>query len=122
MSSNAIPEITDPFVEPWIHPESTDTFAKNWTQPERSEILLDNTHALMTSRTFESLHEYSASVPSGIHAGKMWRRHDRCHDYDFLDQGGIPTWLLCWYGPPSKPEDSFSINHRIILLSDGVPA
>jgi hypothetical protein len=100
-------------------PPMTDPMGKHWGQPERREILVDETHAVMTSRTFRALHEYSSSQPTGVYDGKMWKRHDGVYDCEFRSSGGIPTWLLCWYGPSSKGPGWCQTNTRIILLTDG---
>lgn len=89
-----------------------------WRQPPLDRILMDGTHALMNMATFEALQEYSASKPTGVFEGKMWRRHDGVFDQEFIASGGKPVWMLCWYGPSDKP-DHVSNNHRKILLSDG---
>ncbi len=99
-------------------PPITHELGRHWKQPPTSEILIDDTHALMTRKTFEKLAEYSASKPTGVYEGKMWRRHDGSFDREFLARGGKPVWLLCWYGE-SELRDFVSNNSRIILLSDG---
>lgn len=101
-----------------IIPRMTHPLSRSWNQPDRSEILLDDTYALMTMRTFEHLPEYSATRPTGVYEGKMWRRHDGVFDYRFIASGGKPEWLLCWYGRCDKP-DYVSNNSRKILLIDG---
>jgi hypothetical protein len=105
MSKNIIPSITDPL-------------GSSWEQPAISQILIDDTHALMNTSTFKSLKEYSASNPSGVYEGKMWKRHDGAHDFDFLKRGGKPKWLLCWYGYSLIGPGYVSNNFRIILLAD----
>lgn len=105
MSTNIIPPITEPK-------------GMNWEQPAASEILIDDTHAVMTLSTFVQLKEYSASNPTGAYEGKMWKRHNGAHDYDFIRRGGKPEWMLCWYGVSSKGPDFVSNNYRLILLSD----
>lgn len=102
-----------------VIPPMTDPNGHYWDQPARSEILVDDTHAVMTTATFRKLAEYSATNPSGVYPGKMWRRHNGAHDLDFLRRGGKPEWLLCWYGYSSKGPDFCSTNYRTILLSDG---
>lgn len=91
-------------------------------QPDRSEILIDDTHALMTMRTFEDLAEYSGTKPTGVYEGKMWRRHDGVFDYRFLASGGKPEWLLCWYGRCDKPDYVSNNSRKIILLDGDLPA
>lgn len=99
-------------------PPITDPLGKSWNQPERSEILIDETHALMTRRTFDQLAEYSGSFPTGVYEGKMWKRHDGSFDREYLRHGGKPVWMLVWYGRCSKP-DHVSNNFRTIVLIDG---
>ncbi len=99
-------------------PPITDPMGKYWKQPDRREILIDESHAVMTRGSFDQLQEYSASFPSGVYEGKMWKRHDGAHDYAFLARGGKPVWYLVWYGPHPDP-DKVSNHVRKILISDG---
>lgn len=99
-------------------PQITDPLGKSWLQPDRSEIVLDETHALMSLETFERLAEYSATKPTGVYEGKMWRRHDGAFDVEFRARGGKPEWLLCWYGKCDNP-DHVSNNYRKIILVEG---
>ena len=87
-------------------PVMTHPLSKHWRQPPLESIAIDDTHALMTTATFNALSDYSLSIPSGVYEGKMWRRHDN-----------LRTWLLMWYGPADDP-DKCSINHRVILIAD----
>ncbi len=105
-------------VAPDAIPPITDPMGKNWEQPDRSRILIDSTHALMSLGDFNRLCEYSATNPSGVYVGKMWKRHDGIFDREFLRCGGKPRWLLCWYGPDPMP-GYCSNNYREILLIDG---
>lgn len=92
--------------EPSPIPPMTHPYSRYWDQPSRAEILVDATHALMTRRTFLILLEYSASVPTGVYAGKMWRAYH-----------GRGLWWLCWYGVAEDPEYC-TIERRLILLID----
>jgi hypothetical protein len=103
-SFEAIPPITDPM-------------GRNWQQPDRREILIDDTHAVMTTATFNALAEYSCTNPSGAYEGKMWKRHDGAFDRAYLASGGKPEWKLVWYGRHLDPA-KVSINHRLILIAD----
>jgi hypothetical protein len=105
-------------IERNVIPPMTHPYGAYWDQPPTSEIILDDTHALMTRRTFEQLPEYSASKPTGVYEGKMWRRHDGAFDQEFRARGGKPIWLLCWYGIDENP-DFVSNNSRKIILVDG---
>lgn len=105
MSKNVIPPMTHPL-------------ASYWEQPPTSEILIDDEYALMTQKTFHALQDYSASRPSGVYEGKMWKRHDGAYDQEFLSKGGKPQWLLCWFGL-SEIGPGFCSNHsRKILIAD----
>lgn len=99
-------------------PLMTHPLGRSWDQPSREEILLDETHALMSRATFDQLAEYSGTNPTGAYEGKMWKRHDGLFDFRFLARGGRPVWLLCWYGRSDKP-GFVSNNSRKILLADG---
>lgn len=84
-------------------PPITDPLGRYWEQPSRDAILVDETHAAMAPRTFDQLSNYSATNPSGVYPGKMWRRQL------------MGVWLLCWYGECGNP-DLCSINTRVVLL------
>ncbi|QIX18365.1 hypothetical protein [Burkholderia multivorans] len=85
-------------------PPITDPLGRYWRQPPRSEILVDDEHAIMTRSTFEKLAEYSATRPSGVYPGKMWRA--------VYDDGAY----LRWYGIVDGRPDLCSNNQRLILL------
>lgn len=105
MSPNTIPTITDPL-------------GRSWDQPSREHILIDDTHALMSRASFEALAEYSATVPSGVYDGKMWKRCDGRYARSTMTEyitNPQEEWLLCWYGPSSHP-GKCSINWRRILI------
>lgn len=97
-------------------PLMTDPLGRYWKQPSPESILIDDCHAIMDQAAFDALGEYSSSMPSGVYDGKMWKRSDGVYDVDFLAGGGIPEWLLMWYGPSEVP-DKCSINSRKILLA-----
>jgi len=84
-------------------PAMTDPQGRYWEQPSRTLILVDETHAVMERSAFDRLPEYSATIPTGVYEGKMWKAR----------AGG--AWRLCWYGPSATP-DSCSVNRREILL------
>jgi hypothetical protein len=101
-----------------VIPPMTHELSSGWDQPSTSRILLDDTHALMTTETFKELKEYSATQPTGAYEGKMWKRHNGVFDHEFLARGGKPTWLLCWFDVSSKGPDWVSTKSRQILLVD----
>ena len=93
MINNSIPPMINPL-------------GKHWDQPSNSNILVDDTHAIMGGSDFEKLKNYSRSVPSvpsGVYEGKMWK----------LQQG--EEWFLMWFGE-IEDRGVCSLNHRIILL------
>lgn len=99
-----------------IIPPITDPLGKHWDQPSTKNIVIDENNAVMSKNVFNQLKEYSASIPTGVYPGKMWKRYDGVFDQEFIARGGKPTWKLCWYGEiPNKPE-LCSINMRDILI------
>lgn len=92
--ANAIPPITDPL-------------GRHWRQPSRSNVAVDDTHAVMTQRSFNLLPEYSSSMPTGVYPGKMWK---------LITREGVP--YLCWYGIVEGRDDLCSNNNRQILICD----
>lgn len=102
MSMNQIPVMTDPL-------------GRYWEQPDLSSVLIDETHALLTSEQFDKLSEYSSSIPSGVYEGKAWKRHNGEFDEAFKRAGGQPYWQLGWFGPSDDPSKC-SVNFRSILL------
>lgn len=99
-------------------PPITDELGKGWWQPDHNKFLFDDTHVIMTKSEFLKLATYSTTFPSGVYSGKMWKRHNGAYDQGFLIKGGIPKWVLVWYGDATKPEVC-SINIRDIILIDG---
>lgn len=67
---NTIPPITDPL-------------GRSWEQPNTSEILIDDTHAVMTEKSFNRLHNYETTYPSGVYPGKMWRCGNLLRWFDY---------------------------------------
>lgn len=98
-----------------VIPEITDPHGSSWRQPDRAEILIDDTHALMSEESFNKLAEYSMSQPSGVYPGKMWRRNQ-----NVFKPNAPKRWVLCWYGAEFEDggEKYVSNNYRKILLSE----
>jgi hypothetical protein len=58
---------------------------------------------IISRQDYDELPEYSATAPTGVYYGKMWRRHNGAFDREFLARGGKPTWFVCQYLPhPTK--------------------
>jgi hypothetical protein len=99
-----------------VVPPMVDPHGRYWEQPDPARMLIDDTHAVMTPAAFAELKEYSASIPSGVYVGKMWKRHDgvydpRCKPADY-------RWLLCWFGESERGPDYCTTNCREILVSE----
>lgn len=90
-----------------VIPAMTDPLGRYWTQPGRNEIAVDDTHAVMSRRSFDLLSEYSRSKPTGVYPGKMWKA---------VTREGTP--YLCWYGIVEGRDDLCSNNNRQILVCD----
>lgn len=99
-------------------PTMTHPLSSAWDQPGAHELAVYDDIAIMDHSTLARLHNYSASIPTGVYEGKMWR----CA----TDSGGSQRnyrgdWELCWYGPSDDP-DKCSINRRPIRLIRDLPA
>lgn len=86
-----------------IIPQITDPRGKSWQQPHRRFIEMDDKSALMSEQTFKALKEYSATIPGGRYAGKMWKA--KVGD----------KWYLRWYSNADRPE-FIDVNSREILV------
>lgn len=66
-------------------PVMDDPLGKCWGQPEglRDRVQVYETHATIHEDDWRKLHDYSASFPSGVYPGKVWKSG---------------KWLR-WYGP-----------------------
>ena len=95
MKNNVIPPITNPL-------------GQHWDQPKADDVLVDDTHAVMTEHSLSLLSEYSHSMPSGVYHGKMWK----CANHK--EPG---CWWLVWYGFDEDP-GFCSNNYREILITD----
>ncbi len=104
-----------------VIPPMTHPLARHWDQPDRSEIVFGGDQVFMTFATWKKLREYSASIPSGVYEGKMWRRLDGLWDHvDYASNLPKPQApivpLLCWYGLSDKGPEKCSINHRRAVI------
>lgn len=92
-------------ISPNVIPMIIDPLGKAWRQPDYKGIIVDDENATMSKEDLNKLAEYSHSRPSGVYAGKMWKRK--------TSKG---KWILCWYGYHQSPE-LCSNNERWIVLS-----
>ena len=70
-----------------VIPDMIHPLGKHWHQPNLDNILIDDTHALMSECSFKELGEYSCSIPTGVYEGKMWKAYNKIPD----------IWFLRWY-------------------------
>ena len=103
-----------------VIPPITDPMGKFWEQPPLKDILVDDTHAVMTTSTLLQLKDYSQSNPSGVYPGKMWRGKQMSINYRSSPATFYHTgrWELHWYGISEKGDKYCSNNSREILLID----
>ncbi|MDE4731390.1 hypothetical protein [Providencia rettgeri] len=92
-----------------IIPPMTDSLGKHWKQPNHKNILIDDTHALMSAKDFNLLADYSSSIPSGVYPGKMWKA---------TTLGGKA--FLRWFGVVEGRDDVCSNNQREILIVERI--
>jgi hypothetical protein len=95
-----------------IIPEMTDPLGRYWEQPcDIRDAPIDDETVLLTPAQFASLHEYSATFPTGVYPGKCWKRIE--------DKS--KRVLLVWYGAVT-PDDQCPIEFRNIeIVSDAPP-
>lgn len=86
-------------------PEMTDPLGRHWQQPaDIRDAPIDSTTILLNPVQFARLLNYSASEPSGVYAGKCWKR-----EYE----GG---WLLGFYSEHVGKPGWFRVKFRKILV------
>lgn len=92
-------------------PECTHPLSKAWIQPNNTEIEIDDSHALMSKSSFDRLYKYSASLPTALYVGKMWKARRGC-------------WYLRWVEPNPEDGNQLLIQSRKILIcgecNDGI--
>jgi hypothetical protein len=72
----------------------------------------------ISRKTFESLPEYSCSLPTGAFVGKVWRRNDTAYHPDPAVRA-VPEWLICEYVEKSPPDPNrLAIDVRKPLFVD----
>lgn len=87
-----------------IIPPITDPLGAHWRQPHPVNILIDDTHAIMSEQAFKLLHEYTTTIPSGVYPGKMWKANIKA---------GV--WMLRWFGDGGPTQ--CTNNQREILIT-----
>lgn len=85
-------------------PPMTHELGSSWKQPDSNLWDFDDTHVIMPEADLKKLCNYSASYPTGVYAGKMWRAQDKWGE-----------WYLMWYG--DVVSDLVPIQLRRILFA-----
>jgi len=84
-------------------PDMVHPLSRHWRQPNKEDIVIDDVSALMNKRSFQELHTYSMSIPTGVYEGKMWKAQIKT------------KWYLRWFGSENK-EGLLPILNREILV------
>lgn len=100
-----------------VIPPITDPMGSSWRQPNPDNILVDDTHALMSKQDFWALSNYSWSIPTGVYPGKMWRAQVPLNPTLGFD--GPCKWVLRWFGVVPGNDKMCSNNQRDILIDEG---
>ncbi len=90
-------------------PPMTNKLGRHWDQPSRDLIVVDEKYALMSTQTWDCLHRYDCSVPSGVYAGKMWSsQHGSLRQLH---------WYGLSYGVAGRQGDYCDIHTREVLFA-----
>jgi hypothetical protein len=89
-------------------PKMHHPLSSQWDQPRTCDLLVDDYHALMTEETLKQLPNYSASYPTALYEGKMWRSIRPMGIYD-------EDWLH-WVTEDNPVHTKVNIHHRLIIL------
>lgn len=76
-----------------------------WSQPDHREWLFDDTHVVMPARDLEQLRDYSASRPTGVYPGKVWR------DKSAFDA----HWRVCWWAESPESHQLCRMHSRLAV-------
>lgn len=86
-------------------PVMDDPLGKHWQQPEDiREVVMDETHVLLTPQQLGHLAEYNTTRPSGVYPGKCWKT---------WYQG---AFYLVWYGDETPDKKCPILNRRILVV------
>lgn len=93
-------------------PLMNDPLGKYWEQPrDIREVPMDDDVVLLSPSQFAGLHEYSATMPTGVYPGKCWKRVELNHD------GSHHRTLLVWYGDETPEHDCPILFRNIEVVS-----
>lgn len=65
-----------------VIPIMTNPLGKSWRQPGLEKLIFRDDYVLMDKRSFDILHNYETSYPSGVYEGKIWRSGGTLMWYD----------------------------------------
>lgn len=94
-----------------VIPPMTHELSKGWgQQPNPKNVLIDEKYALMSRADFDLLRDYTASQPTGVYEGKMWKiQARRTKDDPYI-------WFLRWFDVCSDPNKCAVKTREIIIL------
>ena len=98
-----------------VIPPMTHPLSRWWHQPSRFQIEIDDTHALMLRATFDELHEYSCSTPTGVYEGKMWKYNHAAY-HKVPEHERDDSWYLCWFGLSDNPDMCSNHSRKILIV------
>jgi hypothetical protein len=86
-------------------PKIPDEHGGGWEQPAHEEIKFTSDGYAVVSKTgLAELKQYDTTFPSGVYAGKMWKREE------------TGELFLCWYqDDPVNPKNHCEVKFRKIL-------
>lgn len=65
-----------------VIPIMTNPLGKSWRQPSLAKLIFREDYVLMDKESFDILHNYETSYPSGVYEGKIWRSGGTLMWYD----------------------------------------
>lgn len=68
-----------------VIPIMTNPLGKSWKQPSLAKLIFRDDYVLMDKMSFDILHNYETSYPSGVYEGKIWRSGGTLMWYDLHD-------------------------------------
>lgn len=104
-------------------PPMVNPLGRHWSQPKVSEIkVLNDKECEMSQKAFNELSDYTASQPSGVYAGKMWKAQKMKEGTPLRGRTLLAQlepeeleWHLCWFSYHGDPNVCTNNQRRIII-------
>lgn len=95
-------------------PVMDDPLGKYWEQPRSIRSApMDDKHVLLTPRQLEQLHEYSATIPTGVYPGKCWKRIEP--NRNRTKHTKLVTYLV-WYGDETTDHQCPILFREVLVI------